>query len=90
MVSVRTFGVMYDHTFLNMQITRSDIRPYIKWAFSLVIIYGHFSLPPGLCGYVQINIPKFITPKGNSGTELNTIHARNIHLNRATSLLQTA
>ena len=38
---------MYDHTFLNLQITRSDIRPHIKWAVSLVIAYGHFNLPQG-------------------------------------------
>ena len=36
---------MYDHTFLNMQITRSDIRPHKKWAVSLVIAYGHLNLP---------------------------------------------
>lgn len=30
MVSVRTFSVMYDYTFLNLQISsRSDIRPHI-------------------------------------------------------------
>ena len=38
---------MYDHTFLNLQVTRSDIRPHTKWAVSLVIAYGHFSLPRG-------------------------------------------
>ena len=32
LVSVRTFGVTYDHIFLNLQITKSDIRPHIKWA----------------------------------------------------------
>ena len=36
-----------DHTFPNLQITRSDIRPHIKWAVSLVIAYGHFNLPRG-------------------------------------------
>ena len=35
--SVRTLGVMYDHTFLNLYIVRSDIRPHIKQAVSLVI-----------------------------------------------------
>ena len=38
------------HTFLNLQITRSDISPHIKWAVSLVIAYGHFNLPRGLYG----------------------------------------
>ena len=33
--------------FLNLQITRSDIRQHIKWAVSLVIAYGHFSPPQG-------------------------------------------
>ena len=31
---------MLDHTFLNLQITKSDIA----WPVSLVIAYGHFSL----------------------------------------------
>ena len=44
LVPVRTFGVMYDHTYLNLQITRSDIRLHIKWAVSLVIAYGHFTI----------------------------------------------
>ena len=47
MVSERTFAGMYDHIFLNLQITRSDIRPHTKWAVSLVIAYGHFNLPQG-------------------------------------------
>ena len=34
--------------FLNLQITTSDIRPYIKWAVSLVFAYGHFNLPQGI------------------------------------------
>ena len=33
--------------FLNLQITRSDIRPYIKRAVSLMIVYGYFNLPQG-------------------------------------------
>ena len=40
---------MYDHTFLNMQIIRSDIRPHIKWVVSLLIGYGHFNLPQAVC-----------------------------------------
>ena len=31
--------------FLELQITRSDSRPHIKWAVSLVIAYGHFNFP---------------------------------------------
>ena len=51
-VSVRTFGAMYGHTF---QITRSDIRPYKKWAVSLVHMVTLIFLR-GLCGYVWDNI----------------------------------
>ena len=43
---------MYDHTFLNWQITRSDIRPDTKWAISLLIAYGYFNHPQGF--YVGI------------------------------------
>ena len=33
--------------FLKLQITRSDIKPHIKWAVSLVIAYGQFNFPQG-------------------------------------------
>ena len=33
--------------FLNLQIARSDIRPHIKRAVSLVFAYGHFNIPLG-------------------------------------------
>ena len=33
--------------FLNLQITRSDIRPHTKRTVFLVIAYGHFNLPHG-------------------------------------------
>ena len=47
-VSVRTLGVMHDHTlFLHLQITIADIRAHLKWAVNLVIAYGHFNLPQG-------------------------------------------
>ena len=47
-------GVMYDHTFFfNLQIARSDIKPHIKWAVSLVFAYGHFNIPLG-CEWVFI------------------------------------
>ena len=42
--------------FLKLQITRSDTRPHIKWAVSLVIAYGQFNFPRGLCGYIWDNI----------------------------------
>ena len=45
---------MYDHTFSKP--ANHQIRPHIKWAVSLVIAYGHFTIPQGLCGYVWVNI----------------------------------
>ena len=33
--------------FLNLQFTRSDIRPHLKLAVSLVIAYGYFNIPQG-------------------------------------------
>ena len=33
--------------FLKLQITRSDIKPHIKWAVSLLIAYGQFNFPQG-------------------------------------------
>ena len=38
---------VWPYIFLNLQITRSDIRPHIKSAVSLVIVCGHFNLPQG-------------------------------------------
>ena len=41
---------MYDHTFYKqVQISKSDIRPHIKWAVSLVILQMITSIFPGLC-----------------------------------------
>ena len=37
-------------------ITRSDIRPHMKWAVSLVFAYGHFNIPLGVSEYIWINI----------------------------------
>ena len=51
---------MYDHTFYKqVQISRSDIRPHIKWAVSLVILHMVTSIfLRALCGYTH-----FITKK---------------------------
>ena len=57
---MRTFGVIYDHNFLNLQITRSDIRPHIKWAVSLGTAYGDFNLPQG---FVWVNILTLSLPR---------------------------
>ena len=45
----RTFGVMNDHAFLCLQITRSDIRSQVKWAVSLMNADGHFQSCSGAC-----------------------------------------
>ena len=49
---------MYDHIFYKqVQISRSDIRPHIKWAVSLVILHMVTSISlQGLCGYIWVNI----------------------------------
>ena len=51
--------------FLNVQITRSDIRPHMKWVINLVIAYGHFNLPQRFVCYVRVDI----TPKGRLSGE---------------------
>ena len=45
---------MYDHTFYKqVQISRSDIRPHIKWAVSLVILHMiTLIFLRALCGYI--------------------------------------
>ena len=47
---------MYDHIFYKqVQISRSDIRPHIKWAVSLVILHMVTSIfLQGLCGYIWL------------------------------------
>ena len=49
---------MYDHIFYKqVQISRSDIRPHIKWAVSPVILHMVTSIfLQGLCGYIWVNI----------------------------------
>ena len=44
------------YSFVYLQITKSDIRPHVKWAVRLVIAYGRFkSSSKGLCGYLWVN-----------------------------------
>ena len=40
--------------FLKLQITRSEIRPHIKWAVSLVTAYGHFNFPQDFVSIYRI------------------------------------
>ena len=64
---------MYDHTFYKqVQISRSDIRPHIKWAVSLVILHMITSIfLRALCGYIWVNIltlsPRGEFPQGHAG-----------------------
>ena len=56
---------MYDHTFYKqVQISRSDIRPHIKWAVSLVILHMVTSIfLQASCGYIWVNILTLL-PRG--------------------------
>ena len=49
---------MYDHIFYKqVLISKSNIRPHIKWAVSLVILHMVTSIfLQGLCGYIWVNI----------------------------------
>ena len=47
--------------FLNLQITRSDIRPHIKLAVNLMIANGHFNLP---LGFVWVITYSLYHPRG--------------------------
>ena len=46
----------------NLQITRSDIRPHIKWVVRLVTAYGHFDLPWGIVWVCMSPHTHFILP----------------------------
>ena len=58
-----------DHTFYKqVQISRSDIRPHIKWAVSLVILHMITSIfLRALCGYIWVNILT-LSPRGDTTT----------------------
>ena len=66
---------MYDHTFYKqVLITRSDIRPHIKWAVSLVILHMITSMfLRALCGYIWVNILTF-SPRGEGCHMVQTDH----------------
>ena len=75
---------MYDDIFYKqVQISRSDIRPHIKWAASLVILHMVTSIfLQGLCGYIWVNIltlpprrgspPAFVQTSGQSHCRKHT------------------
>ena len=70
MVSVRTFSVIHVWLlFLNLQITRPDIRPHIKLAVSLVIAYMvTLIFLWGFCGYLWVNILTLSPPGLGQGS----------------------
>ena len=70
---------MYDHTFYKqVQISRSDNRPHIKWAVSLVILHMVTSIfLQALCGYIWVNILT-LSPRGFAG--IGGEVANNLHL----------
>ena len=50
-----------------VQISRSDIRPHIKWAVSLVILHMVTSIfLQGLCGYIWVNILTLSPRRGDA------------------------
>ena len=55
--------------FLNLQITRSDVRPHIKWAVSLLNAYGHSNLLHGYYGYVWANTLTILLQRATSPKE---------------------
>ena len=60
-----SFGVIFDHTFLNLEIIRSEIRPHLNWTVSLVIAYGNLIFLMGSCGYVWVNILTLSPSRGH-------------------------
>ena len=74
---------MYDHIFFykQVQISRSDIRPHIKWAVSLVILHMVTSIfLQGLCGYIWVNILTLSPRRGDTAQIHNDV--MNINISR--------
>ena len=70
---------MYDHIFYKqVQISRSDIKPHIKWAVSLVMLHMVTSIfLQGLCGYIWVNI---LTLSNQRGTKYQSTLMNNIEV----------
>ena len=67
--------------FLSLQITRSDIRPHIKWAVSLVMYMVTLIFLGVLCGYLRVSILTSSTLMGEMlvfNTQTNVCHM--VHL----------
>ena len=76
--------------FLNLQITRSDVRPHIKCIVSLVIAYGPFNLPQGFVWVCMDYHTHFIAPEGREGI-LHTLtqkKTRNLKYSEADQLVR--
>ena len=72
---------VWPYFFLNLQIARSDIRPHIKWAVSLVMIaYGHFNLSQGLKWVCMGSHTHLITPKAITEDLRKSDHQLNLEL----------
>ena len=65
---------MYDHTFYEqVLISRSDIKPHIKWAVSLVILHMITSIfLRAVCGYIWVNILT-LSPRGEQCVPWNDL-----------------
>ena len=76
---------MYDHTFYKqVQISRSDIRPHIKWAVSLVILHMITSIfLRALCGYIWVNILT-LSPRGG---KVSWFETRPLYLRKCTIVM---
>ena len=61
---------MHDHTFLNLQITRSDIRPHMKWAVSLVFAYGTLIFLWGVSAYKACKVLMGLQTFMNHGLQI--------------------
>ena len=69
----------------NLQITRSDIRPHIKWVVHLVTAYGHFNLPWWIVWVCMSPHTHFIHPPTPDDTSikcacvLQNLHSSSAH-----------
>ena len=56
-ILVRTFSAVWQYSFPCLQITKSDLKPHVKWAVSLVIANDHLNLCiPAMTMYLLTSI----------------------------------
>ena len=58
--------------FSKSQITRSDIRPHLKWAVSLVTAYGHFNFSQGFVWVYEITYSLYHPSWGGGGGQASS------------------